>query len=141
MFSLIWFSVHAFTDCQPTLTPLKKSKVYVIDGTNFYDLTWNYNTDGRTIKDVTLKYKGIGTFDITVAGRTPTGLLQVNPLSGYSASRISFSGSLSGNVGQITFRISNIAQSDSRIFKCDLSFNSFNPPDIQSSIELVVFGK
>ena len=86
-------------------------------------------------------YSGTGNADITVAGRTPTGQLQVNPGSGYSASRISYSGSLSGNVGQITFRISNIAQSDNRIFKCDLSFNSFNPPDIQSSIELVVVGK
>ena len=104
-------------------------------------MTWNYNTDGRTIKEVQLKYVGTGNFDITVAGRTLTGQLQVNPASGYSASRISYSGSLSGNVGQITFRISNIVQSDSRIFKCDLSFNSFNPPDIQSSVELVLVGK
>ena len=88
-----------------------------------------------------LKYGGTGNFDITVAGITPTTQLQVNPASGYSASRINFTGSLSGNVGQITFRISNIAQSDNRIFKCDLSFNSFNPPNIQSSVELVVVGK
>ena len=142
MFSLIWFCVHAFTDCQPTLIPLRGSiVVYVLDGSNSYDLTWNFNTDGRTVKEVQLKYRGTGNADITVAGRTPTGQLQVNPLSGYSASRIRFTGSLSGNEGQITFRISNIVQSDSRIFKCDLSFESFNPPDIQSSIELVVVGK
>ena len=104
-------------------------------------MNWNYNTNGRTIKEVQLKYGGIGNVDVTVAGRTPTGQLQVNPASGYSASRISFTGSLSGNVGQISFRVSNIAQSDNRIFKCDLSFNSFNPPDIQSSVELVVVGK
>ena len=104
-------------------------------------MTWNYNTDGRTIKEVQLKYGGTGNIYITVAGITPTGKLQVNPASGYSASRISFTGSLSGNVGQITFRISNIAQSDNRTFECDLSFNSFNPPDIQSSVELVVVGK
>ena len=104
-------------------------------------MTWNYNTDGRTIKEVQLKYGGTGNVDVTVAGRTPTGQLQVNPLSGYSASRIRFTGSLSGNEGQITFRISNIVQSDSRIFKCDLSFNSFNSSDIQSSVELVVVGK
>ena len=108
---------------------------------SFYDLTWNYNTDGRTIKEVQLKYSGTGNVDISVARRTPTGQFQVNPASGYSASRISFSGSLSGNVGQIAFRISNIVQSDSRMFKCDLSLNSFNPPDIQSSVELVVVGK
>ena len=141
MFSLISFCVHAFTDCQPTLIPLRGSKVYVLDGSNSYDLTWNYNTDGRTIKEVQLKYGGTGNSDITVAGRTPTGQLQVNAASGYSASRISFFGSLSGSVGQITFRISNIVQSDSRIFKCDLSFNSFNSPGIQSSVKLVVVGK
>ena len=93
LFSLIWFCVHAFTDCQPTLIPLRGSKVYVLDGSNSYDLTWNYNTDGRTIKEVQLKYSGTGNADITVAGRTPTGQLQVNPGSGYSASRISYSGS------------------------------------------------
>ena len=141
MFSLIWFRVHAFTDCEPTLTPLKGSKVFEFNGSNYYDLTWDYNTDGRTIKEVQLKYIGVGNNDVTVAGRTPTGQLQVNPASGYSASRISYSGSLPGKVGQIAFRISNIVQSDSRIFKCDLSFNSFNPPDIQSSVELVVVGK
>ena len=117
------------------------NEVYVLDGSNFYNLTWNYNTDGRTIKEVQLKYSGTGSVDTTVAGRTPTEGLQVNPRSGYSASRITFFGSLSGNVGQITFRISNIAQSDSRRFKCELSFNLFDPPDIQSSVELVVVGK
>ena len=141
MFSLIWFCVHAFTDCEPTLTPLKGSKVFEFNGSNYYDLTWDYNTDGRTIKEVQLKYIGAGNIDKTVAGRSPTGQLQVNPTSGYTDSKISFFGSLSGNVGQITFRISKIVQSDSRIFKCDLSFNSFNPPDIQSSVELVVVGK
>ena len=141
MFSLIWFCVHAFTDCKPTLIPLSGSKVYVLDGSNYYDLTWDYNTDGRTIKEVQLKYSGTGSVDTTVAGKTPEGQLQVNPGSGYSASRISFTGSLSANVERITFRISNIAQSDNRVFKCELSFNSFDPPDIQSSIELVVVGK
>ena len=141
MFSLIWFCVHAFTDCEPTLTPLKGSKVFEFNGSNYYDLTWDYNTDGRTIKEVQLKYIGAGNNDETVAGRSPTGQLQVNPASGYTDSKISFFGSLSGNVGQIIFRISKIVQSDSRIFKCDLSFNSFNPPDIQSSVELVVVGK
>ena len=141
MFSLIGFRVHAFTDCEPTLTPLKGSKVFEFNGSNYYDLTWDYNTDGRTIKEVQLKYIGAGNNDITVARRSPTGRLQVNPASGYTDSKISSFGSLSGNVGQITFRISKIVQSDSRIFKCDLSLNSFNPPDIQSSVELVVVGK
>ena len=138
----MWFCVHAFTDCEnnPTLTPSKGIKVYVIDRASFYEFTWNYNTDGLTIKDVDLKYVGTGNNDVTVAGRTPTTELQVNPASGYSG-RISFSGSLSGNVGQITFSISNIVQSDSRIFKCDLRFTAFSPPNVQNSVELVVVGK
>ena len=61
---------HAFTDCRPTLTPPGGSKDYVNDGSNVYDLTWNYNTDGRTIKEVQLKYAGAGNVDITVAGIT-----------------------------------------------------------------------
>ena len=141
LFSLTLFCLHAFTDCQPTLTPLRGSKDYVNDGSSFYNFTWNYNTDGRTIQEVQLKYGGTGNIDITVAGRTPTGQLQINAASGYSASRISFFGSLSGSVGKITFRISNIVQSDSRIFKCDLRFTTFNPPSVQSSVELVVVGK
>ena len=144
MFSSIWFCLHAFTDCQPTqptLTPLRGSKVYVRNGSSFYDFTWKYNTEGRTIKEVDLKYVDAGNNDITVARRTAAGDLQFDPASGYSASRISFFGSLLGNEGQITFRISKIAQSDSRIFKCQLSFSSSNPFDIQSSVELVVVGK
>ena len=105
-------------------------------------MTWDYDTEGRTIREVDLIYVDARNTDITVARRTPAGQLQFDPSSGYSASRIRFFGSLLGNVGQITFRISKIAQSDSRIFKCNLSFsNSFNPPDIQSSVELVVVGK
>lgn len=135
------FWLHTFTDSQPSLTPSNGYKVYVIDGSSFYNLTWSYNTDRRTITKVRLKYVAPGNIDITVAGRTATGQLQVNPASGYSVNRISIFGPLSGNVGQITFRIFNISQSDSRIFKCELSFNSFNPPDIQSQIKLVVAGK
>ena len=139
--SLIWFCLHAFTDCQPTLTPVRGSKDYVIDGSSSYDFSWDYNTGGRSIKEVDLKYVGTGNNDVTVVRRTAMGQLQVNPASGYSAGRITFIGSLSRNEGTITFRLSSIAQSDSRIFKCDLSFDSFNPPDIQSSVELVVVGK
>ena len=138
---ILWFCVYAFTDCDPTLTPSKGIKVYVFDRASFYEFTWNYNTDGLTIKEVDLKYVGTGNNDVTVARRTQSNTqLQVNPASSYSG-RISFSGSLSGNEGQITFRISNIDQSDSRIFKCDLSFTTFSPPNVQSSVELVVVGK
>lgn len=135
-------SLISFVDSQPTLTPVIGNKLYVTSGSSSFDLSWNYNTDGRTIKEVVLKYVGTrnNDVDVTVAGRTPTFRLQVNPASGYSG-RITFFGSLTANVGKITFRISNIVQSDSRIFKCDLSFTSFNPPDVQNAVELVVIGE
>lgn len=127
-------------DSQPTLTPVIGNKLYVTSGSSSFDLSWNYNADGRTIEEVDLKYVGTGNNDLVVARETSIFQFQVNPASGYSG-RITFSGSLTANVGKITFRISNIVQSDSRIFKCDLSFTSFNPPDVQSSVEVVVIGE
>lgn len=127
-------------DSQPTLTPVIGNKLYVTSGSSSFDLSWNYNADGRTIEEVDLKYLGTGNNDLVVARETSIFQFQVNPASGYSG-RITFSGSLTANVGKITFRISNIVQSDSRIFKCDLSFTSFNPPDVQSSVEVVVIGE
>ena len=135
-------SLVSLVDSQPTLTPVSGNKLYVTSGSSSFDLSWNYNTDGRTINEVFLKYVGTrnNDGDVTVAGKTPTSRLRVNPLSVYSG-RITFFGSLTANVGKITFRISNIVQSDSRIFKCDLSFTSFNPPDVQNAVELVVIGE
>lgn len=133
-------SLVSLVDSQPTLTPVIGNKLYVTNGSSSFDLSWNYNTDGRTIKEVELKYASTGNIDVTVAGRTSFTRLQVNPASGYSG-RITFSGSLTANVGKITFRISNIVQSDSRIFRCDLSFTTFNPPNVQNSVELVVIGE
>ena len=133
-------SLVSLVDSQPILTPVIGNKLYVTSGSSSFDLSWNYNTDGRTIKEVVLKYVGTGNTDVAVAGRTRSSRLQVNPASGYSG-RITFFGSLTANVGKITFRISNIVQNDSRIFKCDLSFTSFNPPDVQNSVELVVIGE
>ena len=133
-------SLVSLVDSQPTLSPVIGNKLYVTSGSSSFDLSWNYNTDGRTITVVFLKYAGTGNNDVTVAGKTPTSRLIVNPASGYSG-RITFSGSLTANVGKITFRISNIVQSDSRIFKCDLSFTSFDPPDVENAVELVVIGE
>lgn len=133
-------SLVSLVDSQPTLTPVIGNKLYVTSGSSSFDLSWNYNTDGRTIKEVLLKYVGTRNYDVVVAGRKPFSRLQVNPLSVYPG-RITFFGSLTGNVGKVTFRISNIVLSDSRIFKCDLSFMSFNPPDVQNAVELVVIGE
>ena len=127
-------------DCLPTLTPSNGNPVYVADGTGSYDLSWNYNTDGGTIKEVTLLYVQ-GNFDMHVAlkSENPSGALRINAASGYS-NRITFSIG-SGSVGRVTFRISNIVQNDSRTFKCQISFTNFNPVPVQSSTDLVVVGK
>ena len=107
-----------------------------------YDLTWHLKPRGRRIKKVDLKYVCAGKNDVTVARRQPGQQLQVNPSTGYF-NRIAFAGPLRsfGRVGNITFRILNVTQNDSRIFKCDLSFNPFDPPDLQSWVKLVVAGK
>ena len=131
-----------FTDCaSPLLVPLwVGKKVYASVGLNSVRLAWNFDTDGLTIKEVKLKYVRTKNNDITVARQQPGQQLQVNSASGY-ANRIIFTGSLKGNEGTITFAILNVTKSDGRIFKCDLSFNSFDPPDVQSSVELMLRGK
>ena len=126
-------------DCSPTLTPSKGSPLYVNDGAASHDLSWNYNTDGATIKEVTLLYRQEGSInDIHVAQKSenPSAALAINPTSGYSG-RVTFSiGS-----GRVTFTILKIVQSDSRTFKCQLSFTNYNPAPIQNSTDLVVVGK
>ena len=130
-----------FTDCaSPLLVPLRGYKAYASVGLNSVRLAWHFDTDGLTIKKVELKYVLTKNNDITVARQQPGQQLQVNSASGY-ANRIIFTGSLKGNEGTITFAILNVTKSDGRIFKCDLSFNSFDPPDVQSSVELVLRGK
>ena len=127
-------------DCLPSLTP-NGSPVYVVDKAASYDLSWNYNTDGATIKEVELLYAQ-GNDDIYVAQKiespNPPALV-INPASGYT-NRITFSIG-SGSRGRVTFRISKIVQSDSRTFKCQISFTNFNRAPVQNSIDLVVVGK
>ena len=130
-----------FTDCaSPLLVPLWGNKVYASVGLNSVRLAWHFDTDGLTIKEVELKYVHTKDSDITVARQQPGQQLQVNSASGY-ANRIIFTGSLKRNKGTITFAILNVTKSDRRTFKCDLSFNSFDPPDVQSSVELILRGK
>lgn len=142
---IIFFTYfYNFSDYySPVLTPAWGNIVYGIDGSNSYDLSWKFNPRGRPIKEVDLKYVRGGKNDVTVARRQPGQQLQVNPSSGYF-NRITFAGSLQyllGRMGYFTFRILNVTQNDSRIFKCDLSFNSFDPPNVQSWVKLVVVGK
>ena len=130
-----------FTDCaSPLVVPLWGNKVYASVGLNSVRLAWHFDTDRLTIKEVELKYVRTKNNDITVARQQPGQQLQVNSASGY-AKRIIFTGSLKGNKGTITFAILNATKSDGRIFKCDLSFNSFDPPDVQSSVQLTLRGK
>ena len=103
-------------------------------------MAWHFDTDGLTIKEVELKYVRTKNSDITVARQQPGQQLQVNSASGY-ANRIIFTGSLKQNEGTITFAILNVTKSDRRTFKCDLSFNSCDPPDVQSSVERILRGK
>ena len=130
-----------FTDCtSPLVVPLWGNKVYASVGHNSVRLAWHFDTDGLTIKEVELKYVRTKNNDITVARQQSGHHLQVNSASGY-ANGIIFTGSLKGNEGTITFAILNVTKSDGRIFKCDLSFNSFDPPDVQSSVQLTLRGK
>ena len=130
-----------FTDCaSPLVVPLWGNKVYASVGLNSVRLAWHFDTYRLTIKEVELKYVRPKNNDITVARQQPGQQLQVNSASGY-AKRIIFTGSLKGNKGTITFAILNVTKSDGRIFKCDLSFNSFDPPDVQSSVQLTLRGK
>ena len=129
-------------DCLPTLTPTNGNPVYVADGTASYDLSWNYNTDGGTVKEVELLYTQENDDDIYVAQKIESPdpqALVINPASGYT-NRITFSIG-SGSVGRVTFGISSIVQSDSRKFKCQISFTNFNPAPVQKSTDLVVVGK
>ena len=130
-----------FTDsASPLVVPLWGNKVYASVGLNSVRLAWHFDTDRLTIKEVELKYVRTKNNDITVARQQPGQQLQVNSASGY-AKRIIFTGSLKGNKGTITFAILNVTKSDGRIFKCDLSFNSFDPPDVQSSVQLTLRDK
>lgn len=126
--------IYNFTDCaSPLLVPLWGNKVYASVGLNSVRLAWHFDTDGLTIKEVELKYVRTKNSDITVARQQPGQQLQVNSASGY-ANRLIFTGS-------ITFAILNVTKSDRRTFKCHLSFNSFDPPDVQISVELILRGK
>ena len=125
--------------CQPGFTSTpgnQNNKKYVIVDDSSVRLDWDYNPDGRTVREVDLLYNQ-GGVAVTVARwrfDPPAQNLQVNAASGYNSSRVEFS-------PRATFIINNIVASDSRTFACKVSFTSFDPPDISSSVELVVVGK
>ena len=131
----MFFLLFVLTECQPSFTviPNNGNTIYVNRDTNSLTLAWDYNADGRTVNEVFLLYR-VGGNDVVIAGKPSSQTLQINPASGYNG-RVSFS-------GRATFTISNIVPSDSRIYKCRVSFTTYDPPEIsQSNVEVVVVGE
>ena len=129
------FYLFILADCQPSFTvkPNNGNPIYVTDGAGSLTLAWDYNADGRTVERVHLVYIN-GGHDIVVARKAPGQPLQINELSGYNG-RVTFT-------GRATFRISSIVPSDSRIYKCRVTFETASPPEISdSSVEVVVVGE
>ena len=114
------------------MIPNNGKTIYVNKDTSSLTLTWDYNADGRTVEKVLLVYTE-GGHDVVVAGKGPSQPLQIDPASGYSG-RVSFS-------GRVTFTISDIVPSDSGIYKCRVTFTTFNPLEISSNVEVVVGGE
>ena len=129
------FFLFVRADSQPSFTviPNNGNPIYVTEGASSLTLAWDYNADGRTVKEVFLVYVN-GANAVVVAGKAPSGSLQMNLRSGYNG-RVTFR-------GRATFTISSIVPSDSRIYNCRVTFTTFNPPEISSSnVEVVVVGE
>ena len=115
------------------MIPNNGNTIYVNRDTSSLTLAWDYNADGRTVNEVFLLYRKGGHDVVVIAGKRLNQPLQINSASGYNG-RVSFS-------GRATFMISNIVPSDSRIYKCRVSFTTYDPPEISSNIEVVVVGE
>ena len=115
------------------MIPNNGNTIYVNRDTSSLTLAWDYNADGRTVNEVFLLYRKGGN-DVVIAGKPSSQPLQINQASGYNG-RVSFS-------GRATFTISNIVPSDSSIYKCRVTFTTYDPPEIsQSNVEVVVVGE
>ena len=132
---ILFYFVSVIAVCQPSFTviPNNGNTIYVNRATSSLTLAWDYNADGRTVDTVILVYIE-GSHAVVVAGKSGNQPLQINPASGFSG-RVSFS-------GRATFTISNIVPSDSRIYKCRVTFTTFSPHEIsRSNVEVVVVGE
>ena len=128
------FLLFVLAECQPSFTviPNNGNTIYVNRDTSSLTLAWDYNADGRTVDTVILMYVE-GGHNVVIAGKHTNKPLQIEQAS-YSG-RVSFS-------GRATFTISSIVPSDSRIYKCRVTFTTFNPIEIsRSNVEVVVVGK
>ena len=123
------------SDCKPafTKTPSSNGKVYVEKGTNPFDLSWDFNTDGEIVTWVDLMYKKRGSPDVLIA-RKIGNRLQVPKTSNYY-------GRVTAGSGKATFVLWYIAESDERTFECKVYFSSVSNPWIMSAVKLIVVGK
>ena len=128
------FFLFVLVDCQPSFTviPNNGNPIYVSEGAGSLTLVWDYNADGRTVREVLLVYTN-GAHEVIVAGKAPN-QLQITPGVGYDG-RVTFR-------GRATFEISSIVPSDSRKYKCRVVFTTYDPYEIsRGSVEVVVVGK
>lgn len=134
---LVFFSSSEwhFVDCKPafTKTPSSNGKVYVEKGTNPFDLSWDFNTDGEIVTWVDLMYKKSGSPDVLIA-RKIGNRLQVPKTSNYY-------GRVTAGSGKATFVLWYIAESDERTFECKVYFSSVSNPWIMSAVKLIVVVK
>ena len=110
----------------------------MLNGTTTLNLIWDYNSDGESVREVSLLYVDESTgSDVYVAAKFGSSALIVYH-SSYTG-RVQF-------FARATFTIDKIIPSDSREFKCLVSFdtppvNPGIPPVISSAVRVVVVGK
>ncbi|XP_068687443.1 protein turtle homolog B-like isoform X1 [Montipora foliosa] len=123
-------------ECAPwfTLKPNNGNDYYVLNGTNTLSLIWDYNSDGESVREVSLLYFDESTrSDVYVAAKFGSSALIVyNSYTG----RVQF-------FARATFTIDKIIPSDSREFKCLVNFNMppVTPgiqPGMSSAVRVVV---
>ncbi|XP_068687448.1 hemicentin-2-like isoform X1 [Montipora foliosa] len=125
-----------YTECAPWFTqePNNGNDYYVLNGTNTLSLIWDYNSDGESVREVSLSYFDESTgSDVYVAAKFGSSALIV--YDSYTG-RVQF-------FARATFTIDKIIPSDSRQFKCLVNFNMppVNPgipPGMASAVRVVV---
>ncbi|XP_068687447.1 uncharacterized protein [Montipora foliosa] len=126
-----------YTGCAPSFTqkPNNGNDYYVLNGTNTLSLIWDYNSDGESVREVSLLYVDESTgSDVYVAAKFGSSALIVYH-SSYTG-RVQF-------FARATFTIDKIFPSDSRMFKCVVNFNTplINPgipPGMVSDVRVIV---
>ncbi|XP_068734046.1 fibroblast growth factor receptor 3-like isoform X2 [Montipora capricornis] len=126
-----------YTGCAPSFTQKQNNgnDYFVLNGTNTLSLIWDYNSDGESVREVSLLYVDESTgSDVYVAAKFGSSALIVYH-SSYTG-RVQF-------FARATFTIDKIIPSDSRQFKCLVNFNTplINPgipPGMVSDVRVIV---